>query len=303
MKVILLEELKGQGGEGDVIEVATGYAVNFLFPQKLAISATAGNLKQLEQRKHNIAKREEQRVDTADRLLAALEGKVIRIGAKVGEEGQLFGSVTPLQVAEAINARFGTDIDRKRIDLHGVIKTAGEHSATISIYRDIKATLTIEVVDENLLKAEAEAAAVSAAVAEAEVEVIAETVAEAEVVVETAEVAAEVEAADAAEVEVESADEAVAEVEADAEAADETTVEAVIEAVEEKLRDAAVTLAEAADAAAEDVETVDADALADAAVEVLQDVEEAVDAAIVEAEESKDAKDAEDTEDVEDATK
>jgi large subunit ribosomal protein L9 len=158
VKVILLDELKGRGGEGDVIEVATGYAVNFLLPRKIAIPATQGNLKQLEQRKHNIAKREARRIDTADQLMTALEGQKIKIGAKVGEEGQLFGSVTPIQVAEAINKTFGVEIDRRRIDLHGVIKTAGEHGATISVYRDTKANIIIEVVNENLLKKEIESA-------------------------------------------------------------------------------------------------------------------------------------------------
>jgi large subunit ribosomal protein L9 len=252
MKVILLEELKSQGGEGDVVEVATGYAVNFLFPQKLAIPATPGNLKQLEQRKHNIAKRETQRLDTADKLLEALEGQSVRIGAKVGEEGQLFGSVTASQVAEAVKARFGAEIDRKRIDLHGTIKTAGEHSVTLSIYRDIKANITVEVVDENLLKAEAAAAAAAAT------EVVAEAVAEAE-----------------AEVVAEAAAEVIAEVEA----------EVIAEEVEEALEEAARSLAEAADATQGDIDDVEATALADAAVEVLQDIEEAVDAAVTETEE------------------
>jgi large subunit ribosomal protein L9 len=158
MKVILLEEIRGKGGEGDVVEVATGYAVNFLFPKKLAIQATSGNLKQLELRKHNIAKRESDRLDTADKLLAALEGQAIRIGAKVGEEGQLFGSVTTTQVAAALSEKLGVDIDRKRIDLHGLIKTAGEHPATVSIYREVKANVIVEVVDEKILAAAGEAA-------------------------------------------------------------------------------------------------------------------------------------------------
>ncbi|MDR0500253.1 MAG: 50S ribosomal protein L9 [Coriobacteriales bacterium] len=148
MKVILLEEVKGQGGEGDVIDVARGYAENFLLPQKKAVHATKGNLKQLEARKHNIQKRESQRLDTADKLVEALNEKSVTIKAKVGEEGQLFGSVTTTQIAAAIAEQIGADIDRKKIDLHTAIKTAGEHTATISIYRDVKAVLTIVVADE-----------------------------------------------------------------------------------------------------------------------------------------------------------
>jgi large subunit ribosomal protein L9 len=319
MKIILLEELKGRGGEGDVVDVATGYAVNFLLPRKLAIPATPGNLKQLEQRRHNIAKREEQRLDTADRLLAALEGQTVRIGAKVGEEGQLFGSVTAARIAEAIKARFGAEVDRKRIDVHGAIKTAGEHGVTVSIYRDVKANMTVEVVDEDLLRAEAaaegaEAAEDEAAVKEAVVEAEAiedGTVVEAEVAftedeAEAAIAEALIEAAIAEGVaEVGAVEEAVVEAavadvkaEAEAEAAEveaaveaavaavvEAEAEAVIETAEEGLKEAAKSLARAADAAQDDVEAADAEELADAAVEVLRDIEGAVDAAIADAEE------------------
>jgi large subunit ribosomal protein L9 len=243
MKVILLDELKGRGGEGDVIDVATGYAVNFLFPKKLAIAATKGNLKQLEQRKHNIAKREASRLDTADKLVAALEGQTIRIGAKVGEEGQLFGSVTPIQVADAINTKFNTEIDRRRIDLHGIIKTVGEHAATISIYRELKVSLTVEVVDEKTLLANAQNkdAEDEPAVTEGIEDQNAETEAE-----ESPEILPE-----------------------------------TLADIETALEDAAATIAEAAEAAEND--STDAAAIAEAAVEVLQDVEGAIDAAIADA--------------------
>ncbi|MDR1183789.1 MAG: 50S ribosomal protein L9 [Coriobacteriales bacterium] len=284
MKVILLSELKGKGGEGDVVEVATGYAVNFLLPRKIAIPATAGNLKQLEQRKHNIAKRETNRLDTADKIVAALEGQTIRLGAKVGEEGQLFGSITPIQVADAINARFNIEVDRRRIDLHKLIKTVGEHPATVSIYRDIKATITIEVVDEKTLKAAEDSAA--KVVAESETSAVAE--AEAAEVVE-AEVAV-VEVAAAEVVAAAAIDEAVeAEAEVAAAATDEVEAEAITEneaavlgEIQDKIEDAARTLAAAADA------TEGEDAIvAEAAVEVLQDIEGAIDAAVADAVETE----------------
>ena len=94
MKVILLQELKGKGGEGDVVDVAPGFANNYLLPQKVAILATKGNLKQLEQRKHNIAKREENRLADAGKIKETLDGALVKVEAQVGEEGQLFGSVT-----------------------------------------------------------------------------------------------------------------------------------------------------------------------------------------------------------------
>ena len=172
MKVILLTELKGRGGEGDVIEVARGFYNNYLGPRGMAVLATKGNLKQLEQRKGNIAKREAQRLADAEALKAVLAGKTVKVIARVGEEGVLFGSVTDKMIAEAIQAELGVEIDRKRLEVKGAIKTAGEHEIALSIYRDIKAELTI-LVGENF---------------EAEV---AEEVAEVEEVAEETEEAAE----------------------------------------------------------------------------------------------------------------
>lgn len=114
MKVILLTEVQGKGGEGDVVEVARGFFNNYLGPQKKAVLATAGNLKQLEQRRGNIAKREEKRIADAEALKASLEGKKIFVDAKVGEEGVLFGSVTTSMIADAVLAETGVEIDRKR---------------------------------------------------------------------------------------------------------------------------------------------------------------------------------------------
>lgn len=156
MKVILLTELKGKGGEGDVVEVADGFANNYLFPQKIAIAATKGNLKQLEQRKHNIASREETRLADAQKLKEQLEALTVQVEARVGEEGVLFGSVTAHMIADALKEGHGIEIDRRRIDLKNPIKTAGEHEVVVSIYRDIKTTLSIVVGSAETFAAEAE---------------------------------------------------------------------------------------------------------------------------------------------------
>ncbi|MDO4890363.1 MAG: 50S ribosomal protein L9 [Coriobacteriaceae bacterium] len=145
MKVILLSELKGKGGEGDVVEVARGFANNYLLPQGIAIKATPGNLKQLEMRRKNIAKREEVRLADAAALKAQLDAMKVKVDAKVGEEGVLFGSVTPAMIADAVKAQFDIELDRKRIDLRNPIKVAGEHQVAVSLYREIKATLTVFV--------------------------------------------------------------------------------------------------------------------------------------------------------------
>ena len=164
MKVILLEELPGKGGEGDVVEVARGFANNFLLRKGIAVKATTGNLKQLEQRRNNIAKREEVRISNAEELKAKLEAATLTIKAKVGDEGILFGSVTAQMIVDAVKEQMDLDVDRRRVDVRQSIKVVGEHAVEVSLYRDIKAALKLNVVDE---KAEAVTAAEESAAEEA----------------------------------------------------------------------------------------------------------------------------------------
>jgi large subunit ribosomal protein L9 len=146
MKVILLEEVAGQGREGDVIDVARGYAKNFLFPRKLAVEATPGNVKQLEARRANIEQREAARVAEAEGLAAQLDGRSITIEAKAGEEGRLFGSVTAQDMKETVSEQLGIELDRKQIPGH--FKEIGEHEVTVRVSHDVSATLTVVVVPE-----------------------------------------------------------------------------------------------------------------------------------------------------------
>jgi len=146
MKVILLTDVKGRGKEGDVIEVARGFAANYLLPRKMAVEATRGNLKQLEARMHNIQKREEAKRAEAEGLAAQVSGKTVVIEAKAGDAGKLFGSVTAGMVADALAEQFGVEVDRKRLDLHGHIKTVGQHEIDVRIYQDVTARLILSVV-------------------------------------------------------------------------------------------------------------------------------------------------------------
>lgn len=148
MKVILLTEIKGKGGEGDVVDVARGFANNYLLPRKMAVVATKGNLKQLEMRRANIAKREETRIADAEALREKLQGLTVKVDARVGEEGQLFGSVTAAMIADALKAQEDVDVDRKRIELSNPIRVAGKHTVSVSLYRTIKADMTVQVGDE-----------------------------------------------------------------------------------------------------------------------------------------------------------
>lgn len=178
MKVILLKELKGKGGEGDVIDVAPGFANNYLLTQGYAILATKGNLKQLEQRKHNIAKREEKRIADAEALKSQLEGIKVKVDVQVGEEGQLFGSVTTTMIADAIKAATDVEIDKRRIELNRPIKTAGIHDVMISLYREIKTVVKLQVGDVVEEAPEAPAEAEEVVEVEETVEAVAEEDAE-----------------------------------------------------------------------------------------------------------------------------
>jgi large subunit ribosomal protein L9 len=148
MQVILLKELHGRGGEGDVINVARGFANNYLLPQKIAVAATKGNLRQLEERKANIAKREEGRIENANELSERLANLKVHIVAQVGEEGQLFGSVTSAMIADAIKEEHGIEVDKRRVELGKPIKRVGEYTVPVNIYRTITANVAVAVAGE-----------------------------------------------------------------------------------------------------------------------------------------------------------
>lgn len=149
MKVILLKEVKGRGGEGDVIEVKDGFANNYLLKEGYALKATKGNLNQLEQRRKNIEKREETRIAEANELKAKLDGLKFTADVQIGEEGQLFGAVTSQMIADGIKKNADVEIDKRRIDIRKAIKTVGLHTAEVSIYRDIKSEIQVVVGGED----------------------------------------------------------------------------------------------------------------------------------------------------------
>lgn len=146
MKVILTQEVKGKGHEGDVVEVARGYAANYLMPRKMAVEATAGNLKQLDARMSNIRRRNDARRTDAEGIAGVLDGKTIVIEAKAGEEGKLFGSVTTLMIEEAIGTQLGPDIDHRKMEVGYAIKTTGDHPVVVVVFGDVKAELVVRVV-------------------------------------------------------------------------------------------------------------------------------------------------------------
>jgi large subunit ribosomal protein L9 len=163
MKVILTQEVKGKGHEGDVVDVARGYAVNYLLPRKMAIEASTGNIKQLAARMANIQKRNDERRSEAEGVAGAANGRTVVIEAKAGDEGKLFGSVTTLMIEEAIAAQLDVDVDHRRMDLRRPIKALGDYPVVVSVYGEVKAEVLVRVVGEGGVTAPAAIAEPAAA--------------------------------------------------------------------------------------------------------------------------------------------
>jgi large subunit ribosomal protein L9 len=145
MKVILTDEIRGLGTRGDIVTVKDGYARNFLIPKKLAREATTGNLKAIEQEKKKWALLAQQEKEAAQKAADSVKGVKVTIQKRVGEHGQLFGSVTANEIADALEAK-GVQVEKRRIELDHPIKTLGVHEVDVRLHRDVTAHIQVEVV-------------------------------------------------------------------------------------------------------------------------------------------------------------
>lgn len=145
MKVILTEEIRGLGTRGDVVNVKDGYARNYLFPKNLAREATAGNLKSVEQERKKWALLGQKEKEEAQKSAGAVQGMKVTVQKRVGESGQLFGSVTANEIADALEAK-GIQVDKRRIELAHVIKTLGTHEVDVRLHREVIAHIQVEVI-------------------------------------------------------------------------------------------------------------------------------------------------------------
>ncbi len=148
MEIILQEEVPALGREGDIVDVARGYANNYLIPKGMAVQATRGNRKQLELKGVGIEKRHKEARSEAQALADKLTDKSVTITAKAGEEGRLYGSVTVKDIAEAIQADFGIEVDKRRIVPGDPIKKAGEVTIRVRLQSDVEASLVVNVIAE-----------------------------------------------------------------------------------------------------------------------------------------------------------
>lgn len=148
MKVVLLQDVKKLGKKGDVLEVAEGYARNFLMPQKLAGQATKDTLNQLQQQKTATADRQKRQTEEAKLLAAQLAAIEIKIVAKAGEGGRLFGAITTKDVADAAKVQHGVELDRRKMEFSDPIKNLGGAHVFIKIHPEVTATIKIQVIGE-----------------------------------------------------------------------------------------------------------------------------------------------------------
>ena len=165
MKVILIDEIRGLGSRGDVVTVKDGYARNFLLPKKLAREATPGNLKSIEQERKKWAALGDQEKAAAQKAADSVKGMKIVIHKRVGDHGNLFGSVTANDIADALTKK-GIEVDKRRIELGHPIKSVGTHDVEVKLHREVVAHIQVEVVPEGKESIDVAPPAVAAPAAE-----------------------------------------------------------------------------------------------------------------------------------------
>ena len=148
MEIILLKDLDTLGERHELVNVKPGYARNYLIPSKMALVANATNKAKLEKLRSEEASHEADRIADFKALAAKLEGQILRIGAKAGTTGKIFGSVTNVQIMQALKDQMGIDVIRKKIELPEEVKVLGSYTATINFHAQVHSTVNFEVVEE-----------------------------------------------------------------------------------------------------------------------------------------------------------
>ncbi len=148
MQVILIQDVDNLGGRNELVTVKNGYARNYLIPQKFAVEANPSNLKQLQERQKVQAKKEAVMLAQINKVIEVLKASPVKVGAKTGTSGKIFGSVTSLQIARAIRDQKGYEIDRKRISIVDEVKELGSYKASIDFGGSNVTEIEFEVVGE-----------------------------------------------------------------------------------------------------------------------------------------------------------
>jgi len=146
MKVILLQDLRGIGKKGQIIDTTDGHARNYLIPRKLAVEATAHHLNEIEMKKKAELRRQNSELEAAQALGKSLSETSVQIAVKSGENGKLFGSVTNKDIASALSVKTGLAIDKKKVILDEPIKTIGEKYVEVKLHPQVSARITVDIV-------------------------------------------------------------------------------------------------------------------------------------------------------------
>lgn len=147
MQVILIQDVDNLGGRNELVNVKNGYARNYLIPQKYAIEANPSNMKQLEERLKVQAKKEAAMLAEINKVIDVLKAAPVKVGAKTGTSGKIFGAVTALQIARAIRDQKGYEIDRKRITIADEVKELGVYKASIDFGNGNSTEIEFEVIE------------------------------------------------------------------------------------------------------------------------------------------------------------
>jgi large subunit ribosomal protein L9 len=148
MEVILLENLDNLGDKNDVVTVKNGYGRNYLIPKGLAIIASKSSKKHADEVKKQQSAKAAKLKENMVAIAESLQTKVLKVGAKAGATGKLFGSVTNIQLAEALKKQFDIDLDRRKIKLDDEIKALGTYKATVVLHKEVTAVIDFEVVED-----------------------------------------------------------------------------------------------------------------------------------------------------------
>jgi len=148
MEIILLKDIDTLGERHELVNVKPGYARNYLIPSKMALVANATNRAKLEKLRSDEAAHEAERIADFKELAAKLEGQILKIGAKAGTTGKIFGSVTSVQIMQALKDQMGIEVIRKKIELPEEVKVLGSYTANINFHPEVRTTIQFEVVEE-----------------------------------------------------------------------------------------------------------------------------------------------------------
>ena len=148
MEIILLKDIDTLGERHEVVSVKPGYARNYLIPGKFALVANSTNRAKLEKLRSDEAAHEAERITEFKNLATKLEGQILRIGAKAGTTGKIFGSVTNVQIMQALKDQMGIEVIRKKIELQEEVKVLGSYVANINFHPEVHTTIKFEVVEE-----------------------------------------------------------------------------------------------------------------------------------------------------------